>query len=233
MNLENCWKKEKNYFFPLPPFLDSRPAPPASPAHSPLPLLLISGRGPAQRRPPASPLPPSFLGRPKSRVPLETAAPPFPPSAADRPGPHVSAAPFLPQPQLSVKPQRNRACSTRVVGAPPSPRPGLFLSEAEPPRVPLLLPAPFFALAHASEAATAEERWDPPCASRRPRAISDLVFPVVRIPLLPSLSPTFYLGIWWLVWLFRVRPGSSCSPAMATAASDLSSGRLLGMAEVA
>jgi len=231
------------FFFPLPPFLDSRPAPPASPAPSPLPLLLISGRGPARAAVPARlslPLAPC-VGPATAPAQLRTSPAlqqlpprlPSPRSAADtRPRPSARSPTSVPRPSRTEPTPQPRPLHARR-GSAPSPRPGLFLSEAEPPRVPLSLPAPFFAVAHTSEAATAEERWDPPCASRRPRAISDLIFPVVRIPLLPSLSPTFYLGIWWLVWPFRVRPGSSCSPAMATAASNLSSGRLLGMAEVA
>ena len=62
MNLENYWKNEKNYFFPLPPFLDSRPAPPASPVPSPPPS---SNFWPRPSPAPAARLSPSsFLPRP-------------------------------------------------------------------------------------------------------------------------------------------------------------------------
>ena len=76
-----------------------------------------------------------------ARTPAATAAPPFPPSAADARA-RTSVPPPSSRNRSARQPQPPPAPTSRVVGS-PSPRPGLFLSEAEPPRVPLSLPAPF------------------------------------------------------------------------------------------
>ena len=203
MNLENCWKKEKN-FFPLPPFLDSRPAPPASPAPSPLPLLLISGRGPARAAVPARlslPLAPC-VGPATAPAQLRTSPAlqqlpprlPSPRSAADtRPRPSARSPTSVPRPSRTEPTPQPRPLHARR-GSAPSPRPGLFLSEAEPPRVPLSLPLHFRPHSrpqppHGEAPRTAVRR----SRRRLPQADSDPDFPRCEPPLALLFLPGPFL----------------------------------------
>jgi len=132
-----------------------------------------------------------------ARTPAATAAPPFPPSAADARA-RTSVPPPSSRNRSARQPQPPPAPTSRVVGS-PSPHPDLFLSEAEPPRVPLSLSAPI------SPSLTL--RRPPPslgeappsteigtAVDRLPRAISDPFLPRGETPMLSSLSLSFTLA---------------------------------------
>ena len=137
--------------------------------------------------------------RPKSRAPLLQ-----PPRLPFLLQPLTARARTLVPPPSSRnrsarQPQPPPAPTSRVVGS-PSPCPGLFLSEAEPPRVPLSLSAPISPpLTHRrpqppslGEAPPSTEIGT--AVDRLPRAISDPFLPRGETPMLSSLSLSFTLA---------------------------------------
>ena len=107
----------------------------------------------------------------------------------------------------SARSKRSRCATTAHVpcrrGSVPY-APASTKGNQDPPRVPLLLPAPFSHSPSTTEAATAtpkgaEVRRTPLRVAAVPEPPPSLIFAVVRFAVLSSLSSTFSLGIWWLV----------------------------------
>jgi len=201
MDLENCWKKEKNYFS-SPSLLDFWPTGLSFCWPSSLPLAQPVA-GPSPSRSPAR-TPPCAL-----RGPATVAVPPSP--AADARAPHVGAVPFLPRDSETA-----RACAMATAahvvrrGSVPAPRPR-FKGVEPPPRA---LPCCPRSISHSRSRhggrnrRTEELRRSAILTSARtavPEPSPSSLFPAVRIPSLSSLSPTFSLGILWLVWPCQVR----------------------------
>ena len=119
------------------------------PAQLPLPSpfsSFLAEAQPEQPRQPSSASPwrpaPAQLHASQPQPQCSPQQPPRP-AVDTRPRPSARSPTSFPRPSRTEPTPQPRPLHARR-GSAPSPRPVLFLSEAEPPRVPLLLPAPFF-----------------------------------------------------------------------------------------
>ena len=181
-------KGKELFFFLSLPFLIFGPLNRASPARPSLPPRRAQHRRPSSA--PAQPQP--------SRAAFQQPPPPSFPLQRLSTRPRLSAPPPSSRNRSARQPQPPPAPTSRVMGS-PSPRPGLFLSEAEPPRVPLSLSAPIL-LSLTLRRPPPSLGEAPPsteigtAVDRLPRAISDPFLPRGETPMLSSLSLSFSLA---------------------------------------